>query len=200
MSRINTKTTYNQTRLVNNIIKIYNRVDEETHELGWWWYHNAHDWCRDRAQEFGASIQQVIGVVSALSPGVSWDINKMDALSLLRYKFGFTNRPIVSTYRANLRKAERILDGEDPEVVIQGPKTRAFYYNILDPMCPKNVCCDRHAIKVARGMSKGGSLAITKLQYTLVEAAYQKAADKLEIAPARLQAIVWTQYKIEQGR
>ena len=194
------KMRYNQTRLVNNIVKLYRQADEQTHELGWWWYHNAQQWCEDVAAHYGIKPEVVIGVVAALSPGVSWDLNKTDALSVIRYKLGLSNRPVVSTYGMNLRKAEAILDGGDPEQLIQGSKTRAFYFNIKNPFCPQHVCCDRHAIKAARGMTKGGSVAITPKQYTLVQQAYQEAAYRLDIAPARLQAIVWIQYKTNQDR
>jgi hypothetical protein len=44
-----------------------------------------------------------------------------------------------------------IVDGEDPELVVGGPKVRAFWRAIVDPQDPYNVVVDRHAASIALG-------------------------------------------------
>lgn len=193
---------YNHNRLRNNILRMYKRVHEDTHEEGFYWYNMAHEWCRDVSIEYNLPLETVCGVVSALSPGVSWPQNQKDTISVIRKHLGLQSVAVVGTYPVGLRKAEALLGGALQEDVFRpsAPKTRSFYFNILNPHDPEHVCIDRHAVKVARGMKKGGALSITPHQYNKVKEAYKEAASILGLIPARLQAIVWLQYKIENER
>ncbi len=182
-------------RAVNNILRVYNQADEIEHEMGFWWYVDAHRWCNEIAEQFNLKPKQVAGIVAALSPGVSWEVNKIDTRSAIRYFQQDTMRLQVSTYGQFVNKARRIFEGEDIPAVLNGPKITAFYHNISNPWASDTVTCDRHAFKVARGIKKGGSVAITPRQMKDTQEAYKEAASIVGLRPNQLQAITWTVYK-----
>ena len=57
------------------------------------------------------------------------------------------------------------------------------------------VTIDRHAVKVANNVYKGGGVSISKKQYFNTQNAYIKTAKKLNIKPYQLQAVVWVKYR-----
>ncbi len=182
-------------RAVNNILRVYAQAHEIEHEMGFWWYVEALRWCEETAQEFRSETQTIAGIVAALSPGVSWEQNKMDARDFLRFITGEKMTVSVSTYGQFINKARDIWDGKEIEKVLNGPKITAFYRCIINPWCNESVCVDRHAFKVARGIKKGGSKALTPKQVRDTQQAYRNAAYQLGLRPLQLQAITWTTYK-----
>lgn len=185
---------YNQSRLCTNILKVYKQADEFEHELGFWWYKLAHEFAQDTADKFETGLGVVSGVIAALSPGVTWDVNKKDTINAFRYVKNEILTPVYSTYRPNWGKALLIMNGDNPENTLGGLKTLNFYRNILNPY-GTDITIDRHAIKIARGMTKPGALKVTPNQYNKIADAYLEVSNKLGIRPNQLQAITWSTYK-----
>lgn len=194
--------TYNISRMRTNLRKLWDsHVDEESHYYGYYWYRVANEWCNTIAARYSVSPKVIAGIAAALSPGVAWEINKKDAEQLVRYLCGELGyEPTVSTYYANVRKAMRIWAHGDPELELGGNKTRNFYLCIHNPYDEYAVCIDRHAVKAARGMKKGGGVAMTDKQYGLTSEAYRLEAKSLGLRPMELQAILWGAYKNKVGR
>lgn len=172
------------------------------------WYRVAHEFCKSLAREYDLQVPTVAGVVSALSPSVSWAVNQEDARSLV-HAYCIEGKPencTVSTYGPNKMKAIGILDANDPTYrftaapfFMRDTKTNSFYYNLYAPMSSqKHVTVDRHAIGVAVGST--GTLhqgiSVSYHRYRTMQDAYRTAADRLDIRyPCELQAECWIAYR-----
>lgn len=176
-----------------NILTVFEHATEQdmVHGLGWYPYANL--WCNMLAKDVGIPVQQVAGVLSALSPRNKWERNLQDCENLIRAENKDDVR--VSTFGANKDKAIRILMGEDPEEVL-GTKTWNFYNNILDPSDPDYVTIDQHAIQLYEGQLDSASVSPKK--YREASEAYIKAANKLGLSPCQVQAITWVTWRRER--
>jgi hypothetical protein len=73
-----------------------------------------------------------------------------------------------------------------------GPKTRAFYYNIVTPNDHRHVTIDGHMYGIYVGkriVMKG--VALLKFPYHEVEQTFKQIARKHHMIPNQLQAILW---------
>ena len=165
-------------------------------DAGRQWYSIAHNFARAIAQNYGIDIARSAGIIAALSPGVDWHKNQIDTIRVLESG----NDAIVSTYGRNKQKAIGILSG-----ALQCPgalgtkKTFAFWHNITRPDDITRVTIDRHAARVAWGVTLHPDAAIkyanTDAKYRASEKAYILAASDAGILPHQLQAIVWLAYR-----
>jgi len=184
-------------QLEHNILDWYNKASESDIASGLAWYETAYVETGRLAglyPEYGRDA--IAGVIAALSPHVSWEVNLLDAEAILH----LGKRAKVSAYGANKRKALTILAGGSPFYVLGGDKVRAFYDCIVQPRNTRSVCVDRHAARAAIDCS----LADVRLYlgrkgvYEKVAATYQNVADTLGILPHQLQAIVWLAYRNQE--
>jgi 8-oxo-dGTP pyrophosphatase MutT (NUDIX family) len=106
----------------------------------------------------------------------------------------------------------RVLRGETPDDMLNGLKVRSFFNNILGSSSaggPGNVTVDTHALSAALnrrvvsgkgiGRAFGGSpssksLGVTGF-YPVFADAYRVIAEKYDLEPRQLQAIVWTWWR-----
>ena len=180
------------------LLDYYDRADIDTIEAGLNWYSEANILANDLALQYYQDARTIAQVISALSPAVSWEVNKKDAINLTHgFSKSIARSIVVSTYGANKAKAISILAGI-VEIQEKARKTYSFYKNIL--LDDNYVTIDRHAYKALHGIKKGGSEAITPKRYDSAVRAYQETAKQLGIKGYELQAIVWLQYKQEVGR
>lgn len=217
--------------LTRNITSAFRLATDGDRAIGHGWYARARDLAEQLATEYTAGnghyseeeLKAAAGVIAALSPRLAWRKNVEYA------KFAYmvhgdlphldnADDPgvaeayfagMIPTLNANARKAFRILNGEDPDVVLGGPKVRAFYFTIVNPTDPRAVVVDRHAIDIAFGQvlndqSRGLALG-RKGAYDAVSSLYRKAAVILsrelgEIwSPAQVQATTWTYWRRERA-
>jgi len=153
-------------------------------------------------------LEQAVGVIAALSPGLNWGLNLLQAEEFIREWAKGTRGnklPIVGVYGyRNVKKSIRILDGERPLDVLGGDKVRSFYANILDPT-GMEVTIDRHAKGLAlRSNSVKGATAeadgiVTPAEYPYYAKHYVKIADRLGLIPNQLQAICWVTWRRLKG-
>ena len=184
---------------------LYRHATEGEKLEGARWYVNAAHECLIMAERVGRDVRVIAGVVAALSPNVWWERCLLDSLTLiLGHKAGQPETGIiVTTYHSNRRKAWSILEGRDPESVLHGPKTSAFYLNLIgDWSVP---CIDTHAINAWHGKRVVGSNLWLRRETTTVRkvtADYIRAAETLQLSPAEFQAIIWVSWKrrIKQGK
>lgn len=177
-------------RYVRNIIKVYDMASDDQRARGASWYRTAHDLA---AMIADGDTAKGAGVLAALSANKAWDLNQRMARRAFAGDLG-------GHTAANLHKAARILDGEDPaDVLPMAAKTGNFYRCILDPDDQEVVCIDRHAHDVAVGRPYGDADRglSAKSRYAVLSLAYRNAAARLGVTPSVLQAttwVVWTEH------
>lgn len=196
------KTRVSTRRMVANIRAVFESAAPVERLEGINWYLKAHVECEAMATKYRIPTAYAVGVVTALSPGNSWERNMEHARILINdFKAGLrgSDLPLVGSYgRGNVVKSERILLGEDPRDVLGGLKVRAFYECMLNPWNPKDsaVCIDRHAKSVAIGYRVADKDAtVTPKQYGLIAAAYKTVASQLQVAPHVVQAVTWVAWR-----
>lgn len=175
--------TLSRTVVKNNIIRVYNTSKDNTD-----WYADALKYCQYLATKHKIPLDNVIGVVSALSPRKNWTLNKRIAEDLI----------IDGTcghMKVFVKKAQDILNADNEEQILSilnGQKITSFYLNIRYPDKNTSVTVDRHAIAVAIGRTATDiELSLTDKQYKFFEDCYRYTAEVLNIAPHLLQSITW---------
>lgn len=193
---------FNPKTLRKNILSAYSQATPEERKQGLFWYQTAHNDAQAIAHKHGVTIEQAVGVISAISPGLEWGLNLLQADSFIGafVKDGGTKLPSVGVYgRKNRRKALNILFGEKPLSILPmtGPKTRAFYSCILDPQSSAEVCVDRHAKCLATNRTKDREAvsAVRAGEYKNLVRAYSDLAEELGLISHQLQAITWVAWK-----
>ena len=172
---------------------------------GMQWYPAAHHDVNSIARRVGRDTRIIAGVVAALSPNVWWERCLQDAETLAA---GFNDgRAIedisVTTYHGNREKAWRILQGEEPQDIVRGPKVSAFYRNLLGDWSVPTI--DTHAINAWHGRRVVGSNLKLRNRVTTfrkVTADYTRAAATHGVTPAEFQAVLWITWKrrVTQGK
>ena len=170
---------------VQNIMRAWYSATPDQVARGRRWYATAHDLATMLAD---GETRKGAGVIAALSANKRWSLNC--TLAERAFKIG---RPSGHT-RDALRKAERIMCGEDPtDVLPMGSKTGHFFRCIADPSDPDAVVIDRHAHDVAVGETYGNrdrGLSVPS-RYALLAHCYREAAQRLGELPSTVQAVTW---------
>lgn len=145
----------------------------------------------------GEQLHIGAGVIAALSPQQSWATNQALAFKIaLHYSNGGALADIaIAQTGANVLKAWRILQGEEPLSVLGGDKVRAFYTGIRLAGRTDEVCVDRHAVAAYYLPGEATFKNLTPKRYATVAAAYRDAARRLGIPAAQCQAIVWVAWR-----
>jgi hypothetical protein len=174
---------------VGNIINIWNQATEDQIVRGRAWYRTAHDLAELIS---GGDVIMGAGVLAALSPQTEWSQNVRRAAD------AFTDGRPSRHLGDALRKAQRIMNGEDPLLVLpRDSKTWSFYRCIVDPNDHDAVVIDRHAHDVAAGDTYGSrdrGLS-NRSRYASVALAYARAASILGESPSTVQAVTWTVWR-----
>jgi hypothetical protein len=171
----------------------YIRANRDVISKGLNWYQNAHVFCKEVAHNTGLKVDTVAMVVSALSPVVSWELNKIQAEQMCNaYRDGLPlDSVITSTYENNRLKAWDILHGRKV-ITVKSPKTYAFYKNLMLDI--DSVTIDRWILRV---MFNRPIKSLTALRYRQCEEIFKQVANDLDLKPLQLQAITWEQIRRE---
>lgn len=179
--------------MTKRIKSVIDSATESDVQEGMTWYSSAQEYARLLSAQTGYTLQQVCGVIAALSPQKAWERNKRIAKQFL------LGQPVPDQTQANLRKASRILAGEDPEDVLRSKygyfKTLNFYRNLIGADC--YVCVDRHTAAVATGNPKTN---VRHSNYERIAQAYRKVAQILHITPSQAQAVAWVAWRRQYGK
>jgi hypothetical protein len=175
---------------VDHILGAYMRSSTADRADGTDWYASARTLAQTLLPD---DVETAAGVIAALSPMTAWPENVKRATAAIRGEH-------VAHTEPNVAKVLRILSGEYPLDVLSGPKTRAFFLNIMGEHSIETVTVDRHAIDVACGIVQSDTdraKAIRgKAGYAKVAAMYVEAANIIgDITPAQLQAVVWVYWR-----
>lgn len=189
-----------------NIVSVYVQANALDIQQGMSWYKNAHEIGQQLAYQYGYLTHQAIGVLAALSPLASWELNvKRAEAALSQHKHGLTAEESKGCgMKANTIKAWRILNGEEPLDVLGGNKVRAFYCCMVHYLTTEHVCIDRHAVSIAVGKPLGNQFTKyvnTDVKYAAIAKDYMVVADILSITPAQLQAVTWVTWRrLQNGK
>lgn len=188
-------------RIERNILSVYHQATDHDMDEGLFWYQRAHDEIQLVANRHGITIKQACGVVAAISPGLSWGLNILQADKFIYAWVGGKrgkDLPMVGAYGMNaIRKALRMLEGEEPLKVFSektGPKTYNFYLNLIDPQS-EEVTIDRHAKGAAYLVTGEKNAIVGRKEYGYLAGHYQTLAERLGLIPNKLQAICWVTWK-----
>ena len=181
-------------KYVRNILNTYSQASNIELQAGREWYDRAELLARTLCPN---DVCRGAGVIAALSPRQTWDMNKKGAEKIIRsvdfHHSGIIPR-VAGTY-SNIQKAWDIANGSDPVKVLSSGtrperwlKVQRFYRNITGNHYL--VTCDTWAATVALGefptMQIGGRI------YLEIESSYQQAARWVGgISPRDLQAVCW---------
>lgn len=156
------------------------------------WYPTAHSIARDMADHYGLTIEQTSCVISALSPITAWDDNIRRAWNALAdyAEYGTVSRGHIAHSIANVNM---ILRGEDPDTVLRGNKTNAFYRAILTAGTVGNAVVDRHAWNLLLGTV--GASAPTDKQYRTAVDMFDRASQILQVPVHTVQAVTWCTWR-----
>jgi hypothetical protein len=185
--------------LVENIKNVFHSATDDQINAGHNWYSDANRIAYALANTYHSNIENVIGVIAAVSPLNSWGNN----INLAgRIVAGHTiGMPVTNGYLQNgLIKANSILDDpyfhNYPEIYLKSQKIAAFYDSILNNGMGTLVCVDRHAYSIAIDEKLTNSTRLTNLQYRIIANAYNIASNDLNDIPVQiLQAITWVVWR-----
>lgn len=177
-----------------NIILWYNLATKKDIKEGLKWYGKARVIADEIAEKYNLFIENVIGIISALSPRCKWDRNIIDAVSIIENG----ENAIVTTFNHNKEKAIEILNGRNPRRAIKANKTRNFFFNIKNYKDKRYVTIDTHAISVAVNKRVGKPEAQKLVRdYDNIKQSYINVSQELDIYPSQLQAITWITFRKE---
>jgi hypothetical protein len=162
------------------LVKLYEGAPQETRDAGNSWYASAQASARAMASEHGTTEAVAAGVIAALSPRIHWVRNlKVARLVLARKR-------VTGVLQASLAKARRILAGAKPLSVLSGPKTRAFYRALRGDQAAAVI--DVWMLKAVRYAND----KVSSIDYERISQALARAASRVGVTIARMQAIIWT--------
>ena len=190
------------------IVRTYLAASDADRAAGREWYDRAERECHRIAAETGFSVHRIAAVIAVLSPRTRWAANvaaaeraARAARRALRDDFaaelcGGMAESVAASVAAALqdyglsdpiRKAGRILAGENPADVVGGPKVSAFFANLCGDR--EAVTIDVWAQRVAVG--KWSDRPPSGTAYEDLAEAYRAAARVIGTDPVSVQAAVW---------
>lgn len=193
MSKIkfNGKTIYTKS-VVRNIKQLFDASSKE----GLYWYDEANEYAQYISDKYNVPKIKVCGIIAAVSPLKSWDINKRIVNEF------YTDGTIKHTkvFQSKVRRIHSLSDedtnAESISMILSGSKIVSFFINIYDPNKEKTVTVDRHAISIAVNKSLSDEeLRITKKQYEFFANCYNIAAIDLNIRVSQLQSVTWVHWR-----
>jgi len=162
------------------------------------WYGTAKQRLEEIGKQHGIELKTLAGVAAALSPNNRWAQNVVDVKKwAAAYKAGtLTETSSAGTFGKNRAKAFKILNGEDPEKVLQGPKVKAFYKALIGE--GDEPVIDFHMANILRG----SGYKTTKETEGISAAEYKRLAQQLideasaaGMKPADYQAKKWIEHR-----
>jgi tRNA nucleotidyltransferase (CCA-adding enzyme) len=197
------------------------------------WYQTAHDQIEAIAKANNVDPTTFAAMVAATSPQLSWDHTDKDtgeidypnldlALRSLKAARAYSNVPApalvdhllavndLGGLGTSVEKAVRLARGENPDVVLNAPKTRSFYNNLAWPQLETTATIDAHMGRATLGTvgkkEYGKATTAEGLGDILAEKAggsgYKWVADQVVAVahemgwlPQEAQAVIWVQQK-----
>lgn len=190
------KAATTRTPKTRNITMLFRKATPAEIAEGIQWYRDAHEIAEALGAKNGITVERAAGIIAALSPMNAWGSNVN-----LAARFMAAGGLTEGYLKNGLKKADRILHGEQILQVLTSLKIRNFYLGIASEGI-LGVCLDRHSWSVACGHRFGNFMpTLTPKRYAAGVEAYTRAARILskeydeEFTPAQVQAITWKLYR-----
>lgn len=183
--------------LTDNVLSLYRDATFASFSEGLTWYGEAHDF----ALSLDDNVERSAGIIAALSPLSAWNNNRNKAAQFYAQngviRWNGTKNGIGLS--GNVKKAERIWNGEPVLDVLTADKTRNFFLTIVEPDREDHMpVIDRHAFDIANGFAGNDASRGTlgrKAVYAEYAEAYVVAAATAGIPVQYLQAITWVEWR-----
>jgi hypothetical protein len=159
---------------------------------------------RTIATRYAIPLDRTVAAFVSLSPNSDYIGNLRSTVSVLA---GVANgwdveQVQVSTYRHCLHRAWAYVHGQASFLdCTKGPKVRAFYHNVLDPLDYRHVTIDGHMTAIWRGkdLTMREALVYSRKEYDEIANTIKRMAFAMALVPCELQAILWHARKRIKG-
>ncbi len=172
-----------------NIGKVFENATIKDYQEGLKWYADAHDFANGLANTYGIGNMKVAGIIAAMSPMKSWDINK-------KITEEFISCGTSSHTYSQTKKAKNIYCGDETKTYIEttlgGLKTINFFNNIFNPSDENHLTIDRHHLYISTGLDLQ---VCTIKQYEFIKKRTIMFSKSINLTPCNLQAILWVTWK-----
>lgn len=169
--------------VVARILRTFDRATSADVEAGARWYVEAGELATELAGRSAYSREECAAVIAHLSPRTTWTRNVTGAVELITH-----GERATGILTANFDRASNMLESgyDDPLDSLNGPKTRAFYANILG---------DHEAVTVDVWAAQIAGVTESELDragvYDAVAHCYRLAARRRGVDPDTMQATTW---------
>lgn len=145
-----------------NLKRMFDQADAIDRREGKLAYERYNELLSDIALSYSFPFERVVAAFAALSPNNDYWGNLRSLVSVLHgINEGVPCEAItISTYgHCRDRAYQYALGNVSFEATVRGPKIRAFYFNILDPLDKRHVTIDGHMVAAYR--ANDGTMKIT---------------------------------------
>jgi hypothetical protein len=197
-----------------HVLNHWDQATDEEKKQGARWYPDAHHVAKAIAKlnpditDDKEAAHKGAGVLSAYSPQQNWWANQHNAARSFVGKKAVGKGEGLMVMSSHANAAQKILDGEDHQKVLKGPKTQDFAHliehggNDEHGQPSKRVVIDRHALSVAAGRrlnadDSKGFPSSNRHYYEHAADQYRTAAavisdrEKRHVPPHEVQAVTW---------
>lgn len=182
-----------------NLARVASLIDRIDYTAGLTTYADYHQLLRVLAEQYSTRLENVVGAFVALSPNNDYVNNLRSLVSVLEGLRHQRSRSsvTVSTYKACRDRALDYASGRrDFLLSTTGPKTRAFFLNIMDPTDPKPVTVDGHMVSCWFGQRlRMVEAAYSSWDYDVIAEGVRQLAAEMHLLPNQLQAMLWFTWK-----
>jgi hypothetical protein len=163
-------------------------------------YFAYHETMTHFAEYYKAPLRGTIAAFVALSPNNDYmgNLRSLATVLLARQQGVPLQDVTVSTYNACRNRAWEYLSGErDFLRFTKGPKTRAFYLNILEPWLAGPITIDGHmkSLWFGKRLTMKEAVREVKARYDDIAHDFRVVAKNNHLMPHQLQAILWFTWK-----
>jgi hypothetical protein len=191
------------TTMVDRLVGTFERASRAELIEGLTWYEDALDFCKTLQAGTEYTLEQIVGMVSAISPRLGWGPNQTRARTLVeRHKRGdgFYGLGLNSNFGLGYKILND--DATPEEAFTCEPRTKASTYDKTKRLCfYRNIMGERFADVTVDRWAVMGALGeefdSPGRYYQEIESAYQQAAEKVGVPPREFQAVVWLVLRTE---
>lgn len=183
---------------IGNLTRVVTQIDATDWSEGLTAYPRYRETMQRIGNHYGYSLESTTAAFCALSPNNDYWGNLRSLVTLMRGR-NLGAEPedlVVSTYNQCKFRAWRFLNGDDFLTVTRGPKTRAFYRNILNPDDTESVTVDGHMYSIWVGDRMTMVDAVRRrIRYQTVADGIKVMARHMGLIPNQLQSMLWFTWK-----
>ena len=181
-----------------NFRKVFSQADAIDLQAGQDAFPCYHRMMQELSSVFGYSLEICAAVFASLSPNNDYLKTLRSTVTLLDgYKRDIDiDRLTVSTYNACKMRAWSFINGVDFLATTKGPKIRAFYTSIVNPLDSEAVVIDGHMVSAWVYKRKTMlDVAWQRFSYKLASDDLKTVAREVGMLPSSMQSTIWFVWK-----